>query len=51
MDRDLNAALNLLALTLEENTASSAGMNACGENVRPKQLVRAVSLKQEPNTG
>jgi putative transposase len=47
LDRDLNAARNLVWLY----TASSAEINACGENVRPKVLaLAAVSAKQEPNT-
>ncbi len=48
LERDLNAALNLKWLY----TASSAEIDACGEIVRPEVLaLRAVSSKQEPNTG
>ncbi len=47
LDRDLNAARNLLWLY----TASSAEIDALGENVRPMVLaLAAVSLKKEPNT-
>jgi putative transposase len=34
MDRDLNAALNLEQLFVNQTTASSAGSNACGEHIR-----------------
>jgi putative transposase len=34
MDRDLNAALNLEQLVIKETTASSAGIDACGEHIR-----------------
>jgi putative transposase len=47
VDRDLNAALNLVAVSLPETE------NACGEDVRlhPDSLnpLRAASEKQEPN--
>ncbi len=47
IDRDLNAALNLVAVSLPETE------NACGEEVRlladPLDLQRAASMKQEPN--
>ncbi len=47
IDRDLNAALNLVAVSLPETE------NACGEEVRPLadslNLHRAASEKQEPN--
>ncbi len=47
IDRDLNAALNLVAVSLPET------QNACGEEVRlladSLNLQRAVSMKQEPN--
>jgi len=46
LDRDLNAARNLAQLT---TTASSAGSNACGEDVRPAASGQT-SMKQEPNT-
>jgi putative transposase len=46
LDRDLNAARNVLWLY----TASSAEINAFGENVRPLVLaLAAVSLKKEPD--
>jgi putative transposase len=45
LDRDLNAARNLVQLA---TTASSAGSNACGEDVRPAPR-RQTSAKQEPN--
>jgi putative transposase len=45
LDRDLNAARNLVRLA---TTASSAGRNACGEDVRPGYIGQP-SLKQEPN--
>ncbi len=41
IDRDLNAAINL------EEMAVGSTVTACGEAVRPKQLVRAASMKQE----
>ncbi len=47
IDRDLNAALNLVAVSLPETE------NACGEEVRlladSLNLHRAASMKQEPN--
>ncbi len=47
IDRDLNAALNLVAVSLLET------LNACGEEVRLLadclNLQRAASMKQEPN--
>ncbi len=47
IDRDLNAALNLVAVSLPET------QNACGEEVRlladSLNLQRAASVKQEPN--
>ncbi|MGD9395464.1 MAG: RNA-guided endonuclease TnpB family protein [Candidatus Thorarchaeota archaeon] len=47
IDRDLNAALNLVAVSLPETE------NACGEDVRLSadslNLQRAASMKQEPN--
>ena len=47
IDRDLNAALNLVAVSLPETE------NACGEEVRllsdSQNLQRAASMKQEPN--
>ncbi len=47
IDRDLNAALNLVAVSLPETE------NACGEEVRlltdSENLQRATSMKQEPN--
>ncbi|MHA2047249.1 MAG: RNA-guided endonuclease InsQ/TnpB family protein [Candidatus Thorarchaeota archaeon] len=47
IDRDLNAALNLVAVSLPET------QNACGEEVRlladSENLQRATSMKQEPN--
>ena len=46
-DRDLNAAINLSLLAT--NTASSAGIDACGEKVRPIATPLAVSMKQEPS--
>jgi len=45
MDRDLNAARNLAKLTY---TASSAGMNACGEAVRPVHAVGIPSGSGNP---
>ncbi|MBW2010150.1 MAG: transposase [Deltaproteobacteria bacterium] len=41
IDRDLNAAINL------EKPAVGSTVTACGEAVRPKQLIRASSVKQE----
>ncbi len=41
IDRDLNAAINL------EKLAVGSTVTACGEEVRPKQFVRAASVKQE----
>jgi transposase len=41
IDRDVNAAINL------EKWAAGSAVTACGEAVRPKQLVRASSMKQE----
>lgn len=47
LDRDLNAAKNIL----REGTASSAGNQACGEDVRPKAVAaRRTFAKQEPST-
>jgi len=47
IDRDFNAALNLVAVSLPETE------NACGEEVRlltdSENLQRAASMKQEPN--
>ncbi len=47
VDRDLNAALNLVTVSLPET------LTACGEEVRllvdPLDLQRAASMKQEPN--
>ena len=47
IDRDLNAALNLVAVSLPET------LNACGEEIRlvadSQNLQRAASMKQEPN--
>ncbi|MHA1424087.1 MAG: RNA-guided endonuclease InsQ/TnpB family protein [Candidatus Thorarchaeota archaeon] len=47
IDRDLNAALNLVAASLPET------LNACGEEIRlladSLNLQRAASMKQEPN--
>ena len=47
IDRDLNAALNLVAVSLPETE------NACGEEIRlladSLNLERAASMKQEPN--
>ena len=46
IDRDLNAALNLVAVSLPET------LNACGEEVRhsrSSEICNAVSMKQEPN--
>jgi putative transposase len=47
IDRDLNAARNLVAVSLPET------QNACGEDVRlltnPLDLAGAASMKQEPN--
>ncbi|MHA1138072.1 MAG: zinc ribbon domain-containing protein [Candidatus Thorarchaeota archaeon] len=47
IDRNLNAALNLVAVSLPETE------NACGEEVRlltdSENLQRAASMKQEPN--
>jgi putative transposase len=56
LDRDLNAAENLAQLATDrsnaarvsQSTASSAGSNACGEDVRPASSGQT-SLKQEPN--
>jgi putative transposase len=50
LDRDLNAARNLaqLATNRPQSTASSAGSNACGEDVRPAAS-GPTSMKQEPN--
>lgn len=49
IDRDLNAALNLVAVSLPETE------NACGEEIRlltdSLNLQRAASMKQEPNIG
>jgi len=42
-NRDFNASVNL-----KNYTASSAGIEACGENVRPCSL-RQLSMKQEIN--
>lgn len=47
-DRDLNAAINLRNLAM--CTASSAGTDACGEDVRPTVVSLAASSKQEPST-
>ena len=46
LDRDLNAAINLRNLA---STASSAGIYACGEDVRPTAVSLAASMKQEPS--
>ena len=46
IDRDLNAALNLVAVSLPET------QNACGEEVRQSrssEICNATSMKQEPN--
>jgi len=46
IDRDLNAALNLVAVSLPET------QNACGEEVRhseSSEISNAASMKQEPN--
>ena len=46
IDRDLNAALNLVAVSLPET------LNACGEEVRhckSSEICNAASMKQEPN--
>ncbi len=46
IDRDLNAALNLVAISLPET------QNACGEEVRhseSSEISNAASMKQEPN--
>ncbi len=46
IDRDLNAALNLVAVSLPETE------NACGEEVRhskSSEICHAASMKQEPN--
>jgi len=46
IDRDLNAALNLVAVSLPET------QNACGEEVRhskSSEICNAASMKQEPN--
>ena len=47
IDRDLNAALNLVAVSLPET------QNACGEDVRlfvdPSGYAKQTSVKQEPN--
>jgi len=46
IDRDLNAALNLVAVSLPETE------NACGEEVRRRkssEICNAASMKQEPN--
>jgi len=47
IDRDLNAALNLVAVSLPET------LNACGEEIRllvdSENLQRAALMKQEPN--
>jgi hypothetical protein len=48
MDRDLNAALNLEQLFMQETTASSAGSNACGEQCAMKHTI--VSLLQPRRT-
>jgi putative transposase len=56
LDRDLNAARNLAQLAkdrpdfsqVSQSTASSAGSNACGEDVRPASSGQT-SMKQEPN--
>ena len=56
LDRDLNAARNLARLAIDrpnysqvsKSTASSAGSNACGEDVRPASNGQT-SMKQEPN--
>ena len=56
LDRDLNAARNLAQLAIDrpnssqvsQSTASSAGSNACGEDVRPASSGQT-SMKQEPN--
>jgi putative transposase len=48
-DRDGNAARNILAeglRILAQDTAGVAGIQACGEDVRP-ELVRQISVKQE----
>ena len=47
IDRDLNAALNLVAVSLPETE------NACGEEVRhsrSSEICNAASMKQEPNS-
>ncbi len=48
IDRDLNAALNLVAVSLPEIE------NACGKEIRLfmdlKNLQRAALMKQEPNS-
>ncbi len=46
IDRDLNAALNLVAVSLPET------LNACGEEIRhskSSEICNAASMKQEPN--
>jgi putative transposase len=56
LDRDLNAARNLAQLATDrpnscqgsQSTASSAGSNACGEDVRPASSGQT-SMMQEPN--
>ena len=48
IDRDLNAALNLVAASWSETE------NACGEDVRlggPPGPAEQISVKQEPNIG
>ncbi len=48
LDRDLNAARNLAQLATN-STASFAGSDACGEDVRPASCGQT-SVKQEPNS-
>jgi hypothetical protein len=46
LDRDLNAALNLLHWI----TASSAGIHACGEAVRPGSQATLAEAGTEPHS-
>ena len=44
LDRDLNAAINLLKVAV----SSTETLNACGEEVSPAQLSGRISVKREP---
>jgi len=51
LDRDVNAAINLRDLAIRTVSSTGTGhlVNACGEDVRPKEVSLAASVKQEPS--